>query len=109
MSTYDRTKGMFMDIEDVMLQTGKGKTFASYALHSIAEVCGYCYFGVRDPTIASSDFIWWIKTMGGLKMDWKRKCLQDMETAQRLWAGMEVPSEAQKTETRWIKSSNPDD
>lgn len=109
MSALDRTHNMFMDTADVMEFTGKGKTFASYVLHSIAEVCGSYGFGVRDPLIAYEDYLWWIRNMGGLKMDWKHKCLQDMDTAQRLWAGMEVPPEAQKTETRWIKSSNPDD
>lgn len=109
MSASARTNGTFLDVEDVMAITGRGKTFASYVVHSIAEVCGGNPFGIRDLTITAHDLEWWIRNMGGLKMDWKRKCLQDMETAQRLWAGMEVPPEAQKTETRWIKSSNPDD
>lgn len=108
MSALDRTRNMFMDTADVMEFTGKGKTFASYVLHSIAEVCGSYDFGVRDPLIAYEDYLWWIKNMGGLKMDWKHKCLQDMDTAQRLWSNKQYGSDESHAENalkqnKWVK------
>ncbi|MCI9207883.1 MAG: hypothetical protein HFJ68_04935 [Adlercreutzia caecimuris] len=85
MSAYDRTHGTFMDADDIMEFTGRGKTFAGYTLHSIGEVCGTYHFGTRCPMIAYEDYQWWIRAMGGLKMDWSRQCLEGIDTAKRQW------------------------